>query len=165
VAADLDEIFRGSYGRLVTGLYALTGNLTEAQDVVSEAFVRAVSFREKVLDASSAEAWLFTVARNIARSRWRRTVRLSQLLLRVEQPEPPPELQPDRIVLVEAIRQLPAVQREAIAMHHLMDVPVSEVAIALGVSVNTVKSRLTRGRAALAAMLGDSATTRGSAAC
>ena len=52
-----------------------------------------------------------------------------------------------------ALRQLPAAQREAIALHHLADLPVAEVALTLGVPEGTVKARLARGRAALAALL------------
>ncbi|WP_279582908.1 SigE family RNA polymerase sigma factor [Fodinicola feengrottensis] len=58
---------------MLVSMYALTGNMTEAQDVVAEAFVRAVSKRENILAADSPEACLpRTVARNIAVSRWKR---------------------------------------------------------------------------------------------
>ena len=52
-----------------------------------------------------------------------------------------------------ALRRLPAAQREAIALHHLADLPVAEVALTLGVPEGTVKARLARGRAALAVLL------------
>ena len=52
-----------------------------------------------------------------------------------------------------ALRRLPAAQREAIALHHLADLPVAEVAQTLGVPEGTVKARLSRGRAALAELL------------
>ena len=46
-------------------------------------------------------------------------------------------------------------QREAIALHHLADLPVAEVALTLGVPEGTVKARLSRGRDALAALLSE----------
>jgi hypothetical protein len=54
-----------------------------------------------------------------------------------------------------AIRKLPAAQREAVALHYLADLPIHEVAEATGSPVGTVKSRLSRGRAALAVLLAD----------
>ena len=58
-----------------------------------------------------------------------------------------------------ALRQLPAAQREAIALHYLADLPINEVAAATGVPVGTVKARLSRGRAALAVLLADTPDT------
>ena len=152
---DLDDIFRATHSRLVTSMYALTGNVAEAQDVVAEAFVRAVSYRRTVLAAANPEAWLFTVARNIARSRWRRATRLPVLLRRTAGDGQVPEISPDRVALVTAIRRLPVAQRETIVLHYLVDMPVSEIALALGISVGTVKSRLSRGRTALADALAE----------
>ena len=63
------------------------------------------------------------------------------------------DLPEDRLALMAALRRLPAAQREAIALHHLADLPVAEVALTLGVPEGTVKARLSRGRAALAELL------------
>jgi RNA polymerase sigma-70 factor (ECF subfamily) len=65
------------------------------------------------------------------------------------------ELSDDRLQLVAALRRLPSGQREAIALHYLADLPVHEVAATVGASIGTVKSRLSRGRAALAVLLRD----------
>lgn len=84
-----------------------------------------------------------------------RRVLARTLLLRERVPEPTPNLSPDRLALLKAMRRLPRAQREAIALHHhLAGLPVDEVAASLGTSPNTIKSRLCRGRAALAELLG-----------
>ena len=57
--------------------------------------------------------------------------------------------------MIEALRRLPEAQREAVALHHLADLPVAEIAELLGVPEGTVKSRLMRGREALAALLSE----------
>ena len=64
--------FAASYRRLVGQLYAVCGDLAEAEDVVAEAFVRAVANRRTFDAAENPEAWLRTVAVNLARSRFRR---------------------------------------------------------------------------------------------
>lgn len=155
-AATLEEIYRGTYDRLVLSAYALTGSLAEAQDAVQEAFTRAVARPAKVLAADSPEAWLRTVSLNIARSRYRRRSKLDTLLRRTpEEPSALPGIGVERLAVMAAIRRLPRPQAEAIALHHLADLTVEEVARTLGAPTGTIKARLSRGRAALAALLGD----------
>lgn len=154
--AELDEIFRTSYRRLVVSMYALTGNFAEAQDIVAEAFVAAVAHRERLVAASNPEAWLRVVARNIATSKWRRAKRYASLLRRsAVSATVAVETSPDRVAVTAAIRELPSKQAEVIALHYIADLPVAEIADTLQVSVGTVKSRLSRARTALAALLGE----------
>jgi RNA polymerase sigma-70 factor (ECF subfamily) len=156
IREQLDELFRVTHPRLVVSMFALTGDAREAEDVVQEAFVRAVLHGRRVLDADSPEAWLRRVARNVAHSRWRRRVRLKELIGLTE-PRPPtvPDMPEDRLAVHAAIRTLPRHFREVIALHYVADVPVDEIADTLGVSLGTVKSRLFRGRKALRAALAD----------
>jgi len=77
------------------------------------------------------------------------------LVPRLAEPATVPELSPDHVTLMAALERLPRAQREAIAMHDLADLPVHEIAAALGVPPGTVKARLSRGRAALADLLSD----------
>ena len=63
------------------------------------------------------------------------------------------------MALVAALKQLPEAQRRALVLHHLADLPVHEVARETGVPEGTVKARLSRGRAALAALLTDTPPT------
>lgn len=148
-------LYDASYRRLVGQLAAVTGDRAEAEDAVQEAFVRAVGHVRTLRGTDNPEAWLRTVAVNVARTRWRRRERLRVLTRRCEEPPDLPGLSPDRVALVAALRRLPAAQREAVALHHLADLPVTEVAATQGVPVGTVKARLSRGRAALAEMLRD----------
>ncbi|MGY2873896.1 RNA polymerase sigma-70 factor, ECF subfamily [Marmoricola sp. URHA0025 HA25] len=153
------ELYDASYARLVGQLTAFTGSREEAEDVVQEAFARAVNHARTLLAADNPEAWLRTVAVNLARSRWRRVRRLAGLLPDLVADQLPLEDDAARLDLVAALRRLPAAQREAIALHHLAGLPVHEVATTLGVPSGTVKARLARGRAALAARLRIDETT------
>ena len=76
----LREVYAASYARLVGQLTGVTGDPTEAEDVVMEAFARAASHLRTFSEADNPEAWLRTVAVNIARSRWRRMMRWARLL-------------------------------------------------------------------------------------
>jgi RNA polymerase sigma-70 factor, ECF subfamily len=152
------QAYEAHYRRLVAALYALTGDHAEAQDLVQEAYARALARPRQFLDVADPEAWLRTVAMNMARTRWRRR-RLFDTLVRsgrVARPvESIPGVDANRVALVAALQQLSQATRETIVLHHLADMSVHEVADALGVPVGTVKARLSRGRAMLASLLSD----------
>ncbi|MET8043251.1 sigma-70 family RNA polymerase sigma factor [Micromonospora sp. NPDC005215] len=152
----IGDLYTGCFRRLVVQLYAVTGDLGEAQEAVQEAFTRAVAAPGRLARLDNPEAWLRRVAVNVARSRHRRRRVLDGLLRRIG---PPPEVadrSPEHLALLAALRELPQGQRHALALHYLVDLPVDEVAATLGVSTGTVKSRLSRGRQALKALLTDS---------
>jgi RNA polymerase sigma-70 factor (ECF subfamily) len=149
---EIQELYAASYRRLLGQLIGVTGSVTEAEDVVQEAFVRGLDRPRRLLGADNPEAWLRTVAVNLARSRWRRAQRLVGLAPRLV--EKPRDGDTDgHVVLLQALRKLPASQREVIALHHLADLTVEQVADTLSLPTGTVKARLSRGRAALSTLL------------
>ncbi|AVT34399.1 hypothetical protein C6361_12400 [Plantactinospora sp. BC1] len=159
----MGELYHACYRRLVAQVYAFTTDLTEAQDVVQEAFARAIARPQGLADVDNPEAWLRTVAVNVVRRRWRRRQLLDTILLR-DRPvarlvEAAPG--PERTDLREALAGLPVSYREVIVLHYFADLPVEEISSVLGVPTGTVKSRLSRGRTALAARLGDYQGTGG----
>jgi RNA polymerase sigma-70 factor (ECF subfamily) len=152
--AEFDDFYTSSFGRVVGQLYALTGDREEARDCVQEAFVRAWSRRESLARAEHPEAWVRTTAYRLAVSRWRR-LRLARrpidrALSPALQTEPADE---SRVALLAALGRLPEDQRRALVLHHLCDLSVEAVAREVGAPAGTVKARLSRGRAALAALL------------
>ncbi|RYB93190.1 sigma-70 family RNA polymerase sigma factor [Nocardioides oleivorans] len=151
----VQEVYATSYRRLVGQLTGVTGDPVEAEDAVMEAFARAVNSSRSFLAADNPEAWLRTVAVNVTRTRWRRSRFFRDVSHRLVAQQSYADLPDDRIALLAALRQLPAAQREAIALHHLADLSVHEVADAVGAPVGTVKARLARGRTALAALLAE----------
>jgi RNA polymerase sigma-70 factor (ECF subfamily) len=60
-----------------------------------------------------------------------------------------------RVAVSRALQKLPADQRRALVLYHLCDLSVNEIADEVNAPVGTVKARLSRGRAALALLLGD----------
>lgn len=157
--ASFDAFYRSSRRRLFECLYALTGSPAEAQDVVHEAYMRAWQRWSTVGTYRDPEAWVRTVARRIATNRWRRARNRLVAHRRAGEPPPLPGPTPDRPMLVAALGRIPAAQRTAIVLHHLLGLPVAEVAIETGVPEGTVKARLSRGRRALAELLGVSEET------
>ena len=148
----LEDVFQLSYRRLVVQLYGVTGDRVEAEDLVQEAFVRAAAAGQRFSRTANPEAWLRTTAINLHRSRWRKLRNFSRIKERLETPQDVPGLD-DRLDVIQALRALPADQREVVALHHLADLSVADVGRELGLPEGTVKSRLSRGRESLARAL------------
>lgn len=154
-ADSFDDFYRATSRRVLHHVYALTGDLAEAQDCVQEAYARAWQRWSRVRTHEDPEAWVRMVARRIAVSRWRRTRTAMGYLLHHGRPQTTAAPSEDHALLVRALRDLSQPQRDAVVLHHLVGLSVEEVAQRTASPVGTVKARLHRGRAALAAVIGD----------
>ena len=150
-----EEFYTATVGRLLGAMYPVTGDLHEAEEIVQEAFARASTRWSRLRDYDVPEAWVRRVAMNLAADRGRRLQRQARALLRIGPPPSVPPASVEAMALAEALRTLPMHQRQAIVLHHLVDLPVEEVAATLGIPSGTAKSWLARGRRTLAVRLGD----------
>jgi RNA polymerase sigma-70 factor, ECF subfamily len=140
--------------------HRLTGSPTAAEDVLAATFLTTWRRRAEVqLAAGSLRAWLFAVAGNEARTEWRRTHRRHRLLRRIG-PAPHVDDHSETVVsslddrrrahqVLAAVAELPAAQREAVALCLVGEVPYAEAAEVLGVPEATLRSRVHRARATL----------------
>ncbi len=154
-ADDFDEFYRATAHRTLRYAYAVTGDLGHAQDLTQEAYVRAWQRWRTVTGYDNAEAWLRVVVTRLATDRWRRLAVRRRFAER-DQPVPPAQPPSEDTVLVStALRRLPLQQRRVVAMHYLLDLPVSQIAAETGTAEGTVKSWLSRGRTTLAELLAE----------
>ncbi|WP_430783206.1 RNA polymerase sigma factor [Actinoplanes sp. G11-F43] len=154
-SADFDAFYAAAVRRVVLYLYAACGDRSEAQDIAQEAFARAWQHWGRVSAYEDPEAWVRTVAWRLMLNRWRGLRRWLAARSRLGSPETTGAPSPDRVAVVGALQRIPAAQRQAVALHYLLDMPVQEVAATLGVPVGTIKARLSRARAALGRLLED----------
>ncbi len=150
---DFTAFYDATWPRTVACAYAMTGFLDDAEDIAQEAYSRAWPRWASLREYDDPGAWVRQVATRLAVSRWRRARTAAGFLARSRGPEsaaPPSEA---TAALVAALRQLPEAQRRAIVLHHLGDLPLAEIAQIEHCPEGTVKARLSRGRAALAALL------------
>jgi RNA polymerase sigma-70 factor, ECF subfamily len=152
---DFETLYAAHFQSLTLQLFAYTNDLDQAEDVVQEAFCRALSRWSRLSAYDDPVSWVRHVAWNLATSRWRELRRLKSLF-RHHTAEYGPEPSPDHVALTAALATLPAHHRRAVVMYHLADMSIGEIARHEGIAAGTVKSWLHRGRTALAAALGNS---------
>jgi RNA polymerase sigma-70 factor (ECF subfamily) len=148
------EFLHTSYPRLVAAVALTSGSRPAAEDAVQEALLRAWARSEKGEEINSLEGWVTTVALNLARSGLRRIRSERRARARLHTPalgEPPTA---DRIDVDRALAALPRRQREVAVLRYYLQLDTREVASVLELNEGTVKSTLSRARAALAQTLG-----------
>jgi len=145
--------------KLLAHARRLLGDAELARDAVQDAWGDIVSGMSRLADVNAFPAWAYRiVSRRCARSiqRLRHDRRLVQAAGREprEAHADPEGGAVDSLRLGRAMAALPAEQRAAIALFHIEEMSVAEVAVALDVPAGTVKTRLLSARAKLRAAFG-----------
>lgn len=123
----------------------------DPDDLVAEAFSRALIRWNQVGALPYRDAWLLRVLTNLGFDRARRAHRRAPATPAVHEDDDVAA----RVVVRQAIGRLPRRQREAISLRYLGDMSEADVSRALGISANTVKRHLARARSTLRARLAD----------
>ena len=147
---DLASFYAAVYPRLVAVVALTTGSRSEAEEAVQDAVVALLPRWNAVHTYDDPEAWLRRVAMRKAISRWRRARTASAVLVRLGPARDVPAPSAHDVDLQRALARLPVPQRQVLVLHYVVGLSVDEIARELGVASGTVKSRLSRGRAALA---------------
>jgi RNA polymerase sigma-70 factor, ECF subfamily len=150
-----EAFYAASYRRVVGQVFALLGDLHEAEDVTQDAFAKASFHWARIAAYDQPEAWVRRVAFNQAYNSTRRARRWLVALARHGPPPDVPAAAADRLDLHHALRRLSPRHRQVLVLHYVAELSVEEVAAQLRLPAGTVKSRLNRARTALAEQLGD----------
>jgi len=154
-AGDLETLYAASYRRLVVQVYAICGDLADAEDAVQEAFVAALRKGRELDGVANTDAWLRRVALNRLRAGWRHASVVRRYQAAVPGPQGPVEVGPEHVAIVTALAQLDPNQRRVMVLHHLADLGTAQIADELGIPEGTVKSRLGRARGRMAELLAE----------
>jgi RNA polymerase sigma-70 factor, ECF subfamily len=170
-AAAFNHLVLERSGDIYALLYRLTEDAEEARDLTQEVFLQAFRNIGGFRGEADLRTWLYRIAVNQARNRWRwwkrrrrdRTVSLDAPagddredsfgagLADASGRNPEQEaLERERErALLTALRSLSRPYREVILLRDIEGLSYEDVALALDINVGTVKSRLSRGRAEL----------------
>jgi len=140
---EFEELLRPHLGVAARLAFGLLQDRVEAEDAVQEAALKAWR-RFETFRGGAFRPWFLGIVANqcrtVRRGRWWNVIRLAQ-------PEAP-QLSPDPVRgadLRRALLELRRGQREALLMHFYLDLPLDEIATALGLTTAGVKSRINRG--------------------
>jgi RNA polymerase sigma-70 factor, ECF subfamily len=161
------DIFVNRYSANVYALlFRLTENVEEAQDLTQDTFLRALKAIKNFRGESNLKTWLFRIAVNETKNRWRWWKRrkndsivsldaennfnetpLSETIADVsENPETAVLRREREFQLQKMLRELPQNFREVIILRDIEGLSYDEIAVALSTNVGTIKSRIARGR-------------------
>lgn len=172
--AALESLYRRESGPVYRYLLALSGEPALAADATQEAFV-VLATQPVAFDAdrgASVGAYLAGIARHALFARWRERAREQPVAEDLAEaagaegeapaadgldPESALVRRQDIDALWRAIRLLPVPFREAVVLVDLQERSYMQAARIAGVEVNTLRTRLHRGRARLAALLTEAA--------
>jgi RNA polymerase sigma factor (sigma-70 family) len=134
---------RAQYDDLVGALGLYCGQRDVAEDIAQDALLQVCRHWDRVRAMESPTAWTFTVAFNLARSRFRRVGRQWRALNRLgrdREPENRPADTTTTVLVREAVSGLPPRQRMAIVLRFYIDLSVKQTAEAMGCAEGTVKA-------------------------
>ncbi|RZI41855.1 sigma-70 family RNA polymerase sigma factor [Herbaspirillum sp. HC18] len=147
--------------RVYRFLLRLTRSRDDAMDLTQDTFMRAYQSLDRWQPDALFRTWLFRIARNGAIDRFRRDKVVEFVDLDEDADVPDHAAGPEAVletaqrlrILEEALERLPAEYREIILLREIEGMSYDELAQVLGLQAGTVKSRLSRARAALLDMV------------
>jgi RNA polymerase sigma factor (sigma-70 family) len=160
IALDFEALYRAARDDVFAYVATLLHDRGAAEDVTAQAFERAFR-KSRTFDArrGSERAWLFGIARNAALDELRKRNRSAHLATEPEDVQPQADEELDRALRRAAVRsalaELPARERELIALKFHAGLENAELAAVLGVSVSNAGTRLHRALTKLREILDD----------
>jgi len=157
----LDELMARWTPRLGNYLQRFTGSEADAMDLLQETFLAVYRARERYRPSARFSTWVFGIARNLARQKWRWRRRHPEVAWDAEQQQADPRWLSEETPYSElkaaeraaevrqAVLSLPSLLREAIILSEYEDLPHAEIARILRCSPKAVETRIYRAKKVL----------------
>jgi RNA polymerase sigma-70 factor (ECF subfamily) len=130
------------HGSEIQGVaYLILRDRQAAEDVLMDTLIAALDRGSALREGGALRSWLLRIATNRALGKRRRERRVVWVEVLPETPASQPDMA-DRLALLAALADLPPRSRAAVVLHYYADLPIAEVAAAMGTSQNTVKTQL-----------------------
>lgn len=150
--ADYDVLFRAEYPRVLRVCQALLRDRERAEDVTQEAFIRLYTHWHRVASYDRPDAWVRRVAVRLAVRTAKRDRRRTWLERETATGQGQSTATPTTDVFAIAAT-LPRQQQLAVVLHYVDDLPMADVAAAMGCAEPTARVHLHRARRRLGELL------------
>lgn len=151
-----EDFFRAEHAHLFRALCLVTGSRQEAEEVMQDAFMKVFERWDRVANMEDPRGFLYRVAMNAFRSRYRSAVRAMRRTVAASEPDDAFAAVEDRDAVIRALKQLIPQQRAAIVLTSLLEYSSEEAGRMLGMKASTVRVLATRARAAMRESVGES---------
>lgn len=145
LAASFEDFFEREHEALFGALYLLTGNRSDAEDLLQLAFLKVWERWSRVQRVDSPTGYLYRTAMNCFRSQRRRAMVAARKVVRHVTRADPLERVDDREGVDRALATLSPRQREAVVLVDLLQFQADEAARLLGIAPSTLRVQLARG--------------------
>jgi RNA polymerase sigma-70 factor (ECF subfamily) len=152
--ASFEAFFEGHHADLFGALYLITRNRHEAEEIMQDAFLKVLERWERVSSLADPVGYLYRTAMNLFRKRWRRASLMLRRTVGLSHRDDEISLIETRLDVARALASLSPRQREVVVLTELLEFSSEEAGRMLGIAPGTVRMHASRGRAALADMLG-----------
>ncbi|WP_406243384.1 RNA polymerase sigma factor [Tissierella carlieri] len=146
---DFEEFVTKHENRIYRTALAITGNISDAEDIVQEVFLRAYEKAPEFESEEHEKAWLIRVTVNLCNSRLRSPWHKRRTLLL----DSYPASEPEQYELLEQIMNLPSKYRTVIHLFYYEGYSIKDISELTGQKEATVRSHLTRARQKLKSVL------------
>jgi RNA polymerase sigma factor (sigma-70 family) len=149
-AEDTFEVFfERNHARLLRGLYLVTGDSQEAEEIMQDAFLAVWERWDRIKGMDDPTGYLFRTALNRSRSRLRRATRAARRTMgRAEGRDAFADVE-DRETVGRALAAVSPRQRAALVLTEYLGYPSEEAGKILGIKAVTVRALASQGRAAM----------------
>ncbi|HOK04185.1 MAG TPA: sigma-70 family RNA polymerase sigma factor [Victivallales bacterium] len=169
-----EELIR-RHSRYMFGIaYGLLNTTEDAEEIVQDAFLKAYRNLQSLRDDKLFFSWLCRITLNMSRNRYNwnkirgkgQNVSINEgvsadnenkgemeLLSDLAQPDKELEKKEIEKFILQAMESLPEIFREPLVLRHIKDLSYKEIADILNLNIDTVKTRISRGRAILASKI------------
>lgn len=171
----IDEFLQGNesaFNRLVLKhqskvfniIYGVLGNYDDTNEVAQDTFVNVYRGLKKFRKESSFSTWLYRIAVNLARNRYKKVKRIANVTYSIDEPIKTEEGEIERSIpdpataagelekkelrskIQECVARLPIKYKEIVVMRDMEGMDYKEIEEITGLNMGTIKSRLHRGR-------------------
>jgi RNA polymerase sigma factor (sigma-70 family) len=149
-----EPFFEAERRHLFRALFLITGSAQEAEEIAQDAFLKVWERWDRISVMANPAGYLYRVAMNLSRSRFRRLLRAAKVPFSPERSLDPYDAADARDAVVRAIGSLSPRQRQALVLTDLLDRSTEEAAELMSVTSSTIRSLISEAHNTMRTLMG-----------